>query len=153
MREQNRLLGRPLPRRAVGSTLLLKGLEADVAVVLNAHRLNSRNLYVAITRCSRMITVCSGAHRGLAQSEQRFRDQYAGLHPVLRQSTRPSDLAVDFERSTEIQPLEARIESRQSQLRDASRSPNQAPHDHQAYRIAQPCVDEAEFTARVCTYD
>lgn len=27
VREQNRLIGRPLPRRAVGSTLLLKGLE------------------------------------------------------------------------------------------------------------------------------
>ncbi len=36
MREQNRLVGRPLPRRAVGSTLLLKGLEGDIAVVLNA---------------------------------------------------------------------------------------------------------------------
>lgn len=59
MREQNRLLGRPLPRRAVGSTLLLKGLEADVAVILNAHKLSSRNLYVAMTRGSRMITVCS----------------------------------------------------------------------------------------------
>lgn len=59
MREQNRLLGRPLPRRAVGSTLLLKGLEADVVVILNAHRLSSRNLYVAMTRGSRMITVCS----------------------------------------------------------------------------------------------
>lgn len=59
IREQNRLLGRPLPRRAVGSTLLLKGLEADVAVILNAHRLSSRNLYVAMTRGSRMITVCA----------------------------------------------------------------------------------------------
>lgn len=29
-REQNRIVGRTLPRRAVGSTLLLKGLEADV---------------------------------------------------------------------------------------------------------------------------
>src|SRR3546814_1032479 len=33
MREQNRLVGRPLPRRAVGSTLLLKGLEAEVAEI------------------------------------------------------------------------------------------------------------------------
>jgi hypothetical protein len=59
MREQTRLLGRPLPRRAVGSTLLLKGLEAEVVVVLNAQRLNARNLYVAITRGSRMVTICS----------------------------------------------------------------------------------------------
>lgn len=59
MREQNRLVGRPLPRRAVGSTLLLKGLEAEVAVVLNADVLDSRNLYVAMTRGSKALTVCS----------------------------------------------------------------------------------------------
>ncbi|GLK81823.1 UvrD-helicase domain-containing protein [Methylopila turkensis] len=59
MREQNRLLGRPLPRRAVGSTLLLKGLEAEVAVILNADDLNARNLYVAMTRGSKKIVVCS----------------------------------------------------------------------------------------------
>jgi DNA helicase-2/ATP-dependent DNA helicase PcrA len=58
-REQHRLLGRPLPRRAVGSTLLLKGLEADVAVVLNASELDARNLYVAATRGSRRLVVCS----------------------------------------------------------------------------------------------
>jgi hypothetical protein len=59
MREQNRLQGRLVPRRAVGSTLLLKGLEADVAVVLGADDLNARNLYVAITRGSKRLTICS----------------------------------------------------------------------------------------------
>lgn len=59
MREQNRLIGRPLPKRAVGSTLLLKGLEADVAVVLNADALDARNLYVAMTRGSRALHICA----------------------------------------------------------------------------------------------
>jgi DNA helicase-2/ATP-dependent DNA helicase PcrA len=59
IREQNRLLGRPLPRRAVGSTLLLKGLEAEVAVILNADDVDGRNLYVAMTRGSHALTVCS----------------------------------------------------------------------------------------------
>lgn len=59
MREQNRLLGRPLPRRAVGSTLLLKGLEAEVAVILDADSLDTRNLYVGMTRGSKRIVVCS----------------------------------------------------------------------------------------------
>lgn len=58
-REKNRLIGRPLPKRAVGSTLLLKGLEADIAVVLNADELDARNLYVAITRGSAKLVVCS----------------------------------------------------------------------------------------------
>ncbi|MHB1328714.1 MAG: UvrD-helicase domain-containing protein [Gemmatimonadales bacterium] len=59
MREQYRMVGRPLPRRAVGSTLLLKGLEAEVAVILDADSLDARNLYVAMTRGSRALTVCS----------------------------------------------------------------------------------------------
>jgi hypothetical protein len=59
MREQNRLIGRPLPRRAVGSTLLLKGLEADVAVILNPGVMNARNLYVAMTRGSQSLIICS----------------------------------------------------------------------------------------------
>ncbi len=59
IREQNRILGRPLPKRAVGSTLLLKGLEADVAVILNADKLDARNLYVAMTRGCRRLIICS----------------------------------------------------------------------------------------------
>jgi DNA helicase-2/ATP-dependent DNA helicase PcrA len=59
VREQARALGRPLPRRAVGSTLLLKGLEADVSVILNAADLNRQNLYVAMTRGSRRLVICS----------------------------------------------------------------------------------------------
>jgi DNA helicase-2/ATP-dependent DNA helicase PcrA len=59
MREQNRLIGRPLPKRAVGSTLLLKGLEAEVAVVLEASNLDARNLYVAMTRGSKKLVICS----------------------------------------------------------------------------------------------
>lgn len=58
-REQNRLIGRPLPKRAVGSTLLLKGLEADVSVILDAGDLDARNLYVAMTRGSKRLVVCS----------------------------------------------------------------------------------------------
>jgi DNA helicase-2/ATP-dependent DNA helicase PcrA len=59
IREQNRILGRPLPKKAVGSTLLLKGLEADVAIVLNADKLDARNLYVAMTRGCRKLVICS----------------------------------------------------------------------------------------------
>lgn len=59
VREQNRFQGRPLPKRAVGSTLLLKGLEAEVAVVLNADQLDAKNLYVAMTRGSKLLTICS----------------------------------------------------------------------------------------------
>lgn len=53
MREQSRLVWRPLPKRAVGSTLLLKGLEAEAAVKMNASDLNARHLYVAMTRGSK----------------------------------------------------------------------------------------------------
>ena len=59
IREQARLIGRPLARRSVGSTLLLKGLEADISVILNPLALNARNLYVAMTRGSRRVIICS----------------------------------------------------------------------------------------------
>jgi hypothetical protein len=59
MREQNRMIGRRLARRTVGSTLLLKGLEAEVAVVLHACELDASNLYVAMTRGSKLLVLCS----------------------------------------------------------------------------------------------
>lgn len=59
VREENRFLGRPLPKRAVGSTLLLKGLEAEVAVLLNTDGMSAQNLYVAMTRGSMRLVVCS----------------------------------------------------------------------------------------------
>jgi DNA helicase-2/ATP-dependent DNA helicase PcrA len=58
-RERNRHLGRPVSRRAVGSTLLLKGLEADVAVILHPEMMDAANLYVALTRGARRLLVCS----------------------------------------------------------------------------------------------
>lgn len=58
-RERNRYLGRPLGRRAVGSTLLLKGLEADVVVILQPERMTAQHLYVALTRGARRVVVCS----------------------------------------------------------------------------------------------
>lgn len=63
IREQNRLTGRPLAKRSVGSTLLLKGLEADVCVVLEAHDLDAKNLYVAMTRGSAKLVLCSTSHQ------------------------------------------------------------------------------------------
>lgn len=58
-RERNRHLGRPTTRRAIGSTLLLKGLEADVVVVLNPAVMDARHLYVALTRGAKGVVVCS----------------------------------------------------------------------------------------------
>ena len=57
--EENRAIGRQLPKRAIGSTLLLKGLEADHVIVLNADSLDAANFYVAITRGAKSITSCS----------------------------------------------------------------------------------------------
>jgi hypothetical protein len=59
IRECNRHLGRPLGRRAVGSTLRLKRLEADVVVILEPDRMTAQHLYVASTRGARRVVVCS----------------------------------------------------------------------------------------------
>lgn len=60
-RERRRHIGRSVSRRAVGSTLLLKGLEADVAVILHPEAMDAKHLYVALTRGARRVVVCSAA--------------------------------------------------------------------------------------------
>ena len=50
-----------IPSRAIGSTLLLKGLEADHCMILDAQAqgMNANNLYVALSRGAKTITVFS----------------------------------------------------------------------------------------------
>lgn len=59
VREQSRLVGRPLAKRTVGSTLLLKGLEAEICIILNPELMDRRHLYVAMTRGSKRLVICS----------------------------------------------------------------------------------------------
>lgn len=59
VREQQRIVGREVRGRAVGSTLLVKGLEADVSVVLDTTPIGAEDLYVALTRGAHKIVVCS----------------------------------------------------------------------------------------------
>ena len=55
-RHRGRLDGR---RRVIGTTLLVKGLEFDHAIVLDAASLSRRELYVGLTRGSRSLTIIS----------------------------------------------------------------------------------------------
>ncbi|WP_199139596.1 UvrD-helicase domain-containing protein [Delftia sp. ASV31] len=59
VRELQRHKVRVMPKRAVGSTLLLKGLEADVAVVMHPEKMTAQHLYVALTRGAKKVLVCS----------------------------------------------------------------------------------------------
>jgi hypothetical protein len=59
VREQSRLVGRPLAKRTVGSTLLLKGLEAETCVILETDKMNARHLYVAMTRGAKKLVICN----------------------------------------------------------------------------------------------
>jgi DNA helicase-2/ATP-dependent DNA helicase PcrA len=49
--------GRPIGKRLIGTTLLLKGLEFDHGIVLDAASLTAKELYVALTRGSRSVTI------------------------------------------------------------------------------------------------
>jgi len=52
--------GRPIRRRKlIGTTLLVKGLEFDHAIVLDATSLSKKELYVALTRGARSLTIIS----------------------------------------------------------------------------------------------
>lgn len=55
-RHRGRTLGRT---RLIGTTLLVKGLEFDHAIVLDAASLSRKELYVALTRGARSLTVVS----------------------------------------------------------------------------------------------
>lgn len=57
--ERRRHRGRPVTTRAIGSTLLLKGLEADYTVLLDLERLSPPHVYVALTRGTRGMLVLS----------------------------------------------------------------------------------------------
>ena len=54
-----RYKGRPVGRRLIGTTLLVKGLEFDHAIVLDAGSLARKELYVALTRGARSLTIIS----------------------------------------------------------------------------------------------
>jgi hypothetical protein len=58
-RERNRHFLSGLPIISIGSTLLLKGLEAENAAIVNADKMSAENLYVALTRGSRKVLVRS----------------------------------------------------------------------------------------------
>jgi DNA helicase-2/ATP-dependent DNA helicase PcrA len=59
-RNRVRRSGRRINGRHIGTTLLTKGLEFDVVVVLDAQKFTSpRHLYVALTRCCKRLIVIS----------------------------------------------------------------------------------------------
>jgi DNA helicase-2/ATP-dependent DNA helicase PcrA len=60
VRDSGRNGGRRVELRTVSRTVLVKGLEFDRAIVLNADGLDKRNLYVAITRGSKSLSVLAG---------------------------------------------------------------------------------------------
>lgn len=59
VRDRVRRNGRPAEPRTVSRTLLVKGLEYDHAIVLDADKLDTKQLYVALSRGSRRLTVLS----------------------------------------------------------------------------------------------
>jgi len=59
VRNRSRFAGRRLGRCAVGTTLLVKGLEFDHAIILDADGMDAKDLYVALTRGARSLTVFS----------------------------------------------------------------------------------------------
>ncbi len=55
-----RYKGRPVGRRKlIGTTLLVKGLEFDHSIVLDADSLSKKELYVALTRGAKSLTIIS----------------------------------------------------------------------------------------------
>ena len=61
-RAEFRYRGRPVGRRKlIGTTLLVKGLEFDHAIILDAESLSRKELYVAFTRGAKSLTIISSS--------------------------------------------------------------------------------------------
>lgn len=67
VQNKSRHMGRKLPLRCAGSTLLGKGLEFDHAVVVHSANMSAQNWYVALTRASKTIRIVS-PHRSIRAS-------------------------------------------------------------------------------------
>jgi hypothetical protein len=59
VRERTKHNGRPMAQRIASRTLLVKGLEFDHCMIIEADKLNKNNLYVALTRGSRTLHIVS----------------------------------------------------------------------------------------------
>ncbi|NOZ87964.1 MAG: hypothetical protein GXP49_17225 [Deltaproteobacteria bacterium] len=59
VRNRTRQIGRRLSRCTLGTTLLVKGLEFDHAIVLDGDSMDVKNSYVAITKGAKMLTIVS----------------------------------------------------------------------------------------------
>lgn len=59
VRDRARRIGRPREERVISRPLLIKGLEYDHALVLDAERLSATELYVALSRGRKTLTVVS----------------------------------------------------------------------------------------------
>jgi DNA helicase-2/ATP-dependent DNA helicase PcrA len=59
IQNRRRHVGRRFAKRSIGSTLLVKGLEFDHAIIVDVDSFKRNDLYVALTRASRSVTVIS----------------------------------------------------------------------------------------------
>lgn len=60
-RQRQRFMGRVEYPRIISRTLLVKGLEYDHGILLDAHQFDRKNLYVALTRASSSLTIVSNS--------------------------------------------------------------------------------------------
>lgn len=61
VRDRTRRIGRPPEERVISRPLLIKGLEYDHALVLDAERLSATELYVSLSRGRKTLTVVSAS--------------------------------------------------------------------------------------------
>jgi hypothetical protein len=77
VQNKKRHAGRRLAQRSIGSTLLVKGMQFDHAVVVAPEKLSRNDLYVALSRASRTITIVSGTPMLTAKPKQARKDSKA----------------------------------------------------------------------------
>ncbi|WP_168801740.1 UvrD-helicase domain-containing protein [Glycomyces buryatensis] len=76
IRDQRRRSGRHIRKRVIGRPLLVKGLEYEHAILLDADRYKTNHLYVALTRGSRALTIASGTRKLNLQEPGLYRTKH-----------------------------------------------------------------------------
>ena len=89
---QNRIRhsGRAIGKRSIGSTLLVKGLEFDHAVIIHANNMSRKDWYVALTRATTSVTILrlNAFHQRHSDTENRW--EGGNEQGLIRKPTSPA---------------------------------------------------------------
>jgi len=97
VRNKLRFIGRGTARKVLGTTLLVKGLEYDHCLILNADDLKPQELYVAMTRGSKTLSIISKSSTLQTYNSDDFKNNSADITGASQIITPPDLISNDLQ--------------------------------------------------------